>query len=308
MDRCLRKTFTLGRINFIMDFNYELKIKQDMVNNCLKNMISSKDAPGSIVDAMNYSLMAGGKRIRPILSISVCKSLGGSIDDILEFACAIELIHTYSLIHDDLPAMDNDDLRRGKPTNHKVFGEAKAILAGDGLLNYAFEIMLEIALNKSDVKYLEAAKTVARASGIRGMIGGQVIDIECEGKTIDIDTLYLMHSKKTGALIEASCLTGCIIAGRKDMIEAVREYSRNLGIAFQIVDDILDYVGDTKKLGKNTGVDMEKGKSTFVSILGIEKSKELALSYSQKAKDMAIYIDKSSFLLNLTEYLLYREN
>ncbi|MCX7885211.1 MAG: polyprenyl synthetase family protein [Caloramator sp.] len=291
-----------------MDFQKELRLKQKLVNQRLEKIIDENDAPVRIVEAMKYSLLAGGKRIRPILSISICQALGGKIDDVLDFACAIEFIHTYSLIHDDLPAMDNDDLRRGKPTNHVVFGEAMAILAGDGLLNYAFEIMLKEAVDKNKFFYLKAADIVAKAAGIKGMIGGQVIDLESEGKKIDIDTLNKMHRKKTGALIEASCLCGCIIAQKEDMTEAVKEYGKNLGIAFQIVDDILDYVGDPKKLGKNTGIDIKNNKSTYVSILGIEKSKKLAEEYSLNARNNAKTIDKSGFLLNLTDYLLNRES
>lgn len=301
----MRRTSLLRRNN--MDFQKELKNKQDLINSVLRKIVK-ENAPKTIVEAMNYSLLAGGKRIRPILSISICEALGGRVEDILEFACAIELIHTYSLIHDDLPAMDNDDLRRGIPTNHKVFGEGIAILAGDGLLNYAFEIMLDIAVNRNKLSYVKAANIIAKASGITGMIGGQVIDLESEGKTIDLELLYDMHRKKTGCLIAASCLCGCIIAEREDMLNVVEEYGKNLGIAFQIVDDILDYEGDAIKLGKNTGVDKQKNKSTFVSILGIDESKKLAEYYSNKAKDCAKIIDKSGFLLSLTDYLLYRES
>lgn len=290
-----------------MDFKKELIEKQNLINMVLERIID-KNAPKKIIESMNYSLLAGGKRIRPILAIAICEALDGKIDDVLEFACAIELIHTYSLIHDDLPAMDNDDLRRGRPTNHKVFGEAIAILAGDGLLNYAFEVMLDIAVRKNKISYVKAAYTIAKASGITGMVGGQVIDIESEGKIIDLDTLYEMHRKKTGALITASCICGCIIAEREDMYSTVFQYGKDLGIAFQIVDDILDYEGDTKKLGKNAGADKQKNKSTFVSVLGIEESKKIAEEYTMKAKENAKIIDKSGFLLNLTDFLLYRES
>ncbi|SKA82012.1 farnesyl-diphosphate synthase [Caloramator quimbayensis] len=291
-----------------MDFQKELMLKQELINRRLEKIINEDDAPKKIVEAMKYSLLAGGKRIRPVLAVSICEALGGKIEDILDFACSIELIHTYSLIHDDLPAMDNDDLRRGKPTNHVVFGEATAILAGDALLNYAFEIILKEALDKNKYCYLKAADIIAKSAGIKGMIGGQVIDLESEGLNISIEALYNMHRKKTGALIEASCLCGCIIAQKEDMTDTVKEYGKNLGIAFQIVDDILDYEGDPKKLGKNTGIDKKNNKSTFVSILGIDESKKLAQEYSKNAKNNAKIIDKSGFLLSLTDYLLNRES
>lgn len=292
-----------------MNFQEILKLKQDMVNSHLEELLKIEDAPGDILDAMKYSLLASGKRIRPILAISICEALDGRIEDVLSFACAMEMIHTYSLIHDDLPAMDNDNLRRGKPTNHVVFGEAKAILAGDALLNYAFEVMLsEIAKKGYGEKYVKAAEIVAASSGVKGMIGGQVIDIESENSSMDLKKLQDMHRRKTGALIEASALLGCIISGKTERMDLVGEYSRNLGIAFQIVDDILDYEGDSSILGKSIGKDEAEGKSTFVSILGIEKSKEMANKYSKNAYDIAKSLDASGFLGELTLYLLNRKN
>ncbi|TDT61938.1 polyprenyl synthetase family protein [Fonticella tunisiensis] len=292
-----------------MNFNEKLKSKQDLINSYLREYINIKDAPEKIVEAMKYSLMIGGKRIRPMLAISICEALEGDLNEVMPFACGLELIHTYSLIHDDLPSMDNDDLRRGKPTNHKVFGEAIAILAGDGLLNSAFEIMLDAAASGGyKNKYIRAIAVIARASGVKGMIGGQVIDMESEGKNIDIDTLYEMHSKKTGALIEAACIIGGIIADREDKLEEIRNYSKNLGIAFQIVDDILDCVGDSSKLGKMVGSDEVNGKSTFVSILGLDKSKRLAEKYSKSAREIAKVLDSTGFLVELTDFLLNRDH
>jgi geranylgeranyl diphosphate synthase, type II len=291
-----------------MNFLEQLQEKQRLVNRYLEEVIEINGAPKSIIDSMRYSLLSGGKRIRPILAMSFCEALNGEIKEVLPFACAIEFIHTYSLIHDDLPAMDNDDLRRGRPTNHKVFGEAKAILAGDSLLNYAFEIMLsEVVKKQYSSKFVEAAKVISSASGVRGMIGGQVIDIESEGTHLSIDTLIDMHSKKTGALIEASCLCGCIIANRQDIIDKVIEYSKCIGITFQIVDDILDYTGDINKLGKNTGSDAANNKSTFVSILGIDESRKMAEKYTETARVIAGEIDGTGFLIELTNYLLHRE-
>lgn len=292
-----------------MNFLNELKLNQNMINSNINELINIYDAPLSIVEAMKYSLLAGGKRLRPVLAITICAALGGNKEDALSLACAIEFIHTYSLIHDDLPSMDNDDLRRGKLTNHKVYGEAKAILAGDGLLNYAFEIIFnEVIMRKYDPRYITAGEIIAKASGVRGMIGGQVIDIENEGNNIEIEKLFEMHRKKTGALIEAACCTGCVISGKSEYMYNVIEYSKNLGIAFQIIDDILDYTGDVNKLGKNIGSDMQNNKSTFVSLLGLSKSKELANEYSEKAKSFAKEIDLEGFLIYLTEYLLHRES
>lgn len=294
-----------------MNFLGELKEYQNIIDKNIINLIKIKDCPESIAQGMEYSLLAGGKRIRPILSLSVCKALGGNTEDVLNLGCAIEFIHTYSLIHDDLPAMDNDDLRRGKPTNHKVFGEAKAILAGDGLLNYAYEIIFsEIVNNKYDARFVNCGEIIAKAAGVKGMIGGQIIDIENEGVTLPLERLYEMHRKKTGALIEASCLVGCILSNQKESTDLVLNYSQNLGMAFQIVDDILDCTGDVTKLGKNIGSDEENNKSTFVSILGLNQSIELANEYSKKAMSLARQIEKDNdgFLLNLTEYLLHRES
>jgi geranylgeranyl diphosphate synthase type II len=292
-----------------MLFQEELKYKQDLVEARLKDLVEIKDTPAIIVEAMKYSLLAGGKRLRPILTEVVCTALGGNSTEVMNLGCAIEMIHTYSLIHDDLPAMDNDSLRRGKPTNHIVYGEAMAILAGDSLLNYAFEVVFRECITSGfDTRFIKAGEIIATASGATGMIGGQVIDIENEGKVIEISDLYKMHRKKTGAIIEAACLTGCVVSGNIKYYDIVKEYSQNLGIAFQIIDDILDYTGDEKKLGKNIGSDKENNKATFVSLLGIQKSRALAEHYSSDAKKLAEEIDGDGFLVELTEYLLHRES
>jgi geranylgeranyl diphosphate synthase, type II len=294
-----------------MNFQNNLKEYQNLIDTNILELMNIDNTPKCIIEAMKYSLLAGGKRVRPVLAIAICKALGGNVGEVINLGCAIELIHTYSLIHDDLPAMDNDDLRRGKPSNHKVYGEAKAILAGDGLLTYAFEIIFNEAIKRNfDAKYIIAGETIARAAGVSGMIGGQVIDIENEGDKIEIEKLYQMHRKKTGALIEAACLVGCVIAERTEQMETVISYSENLGIAFQIIDDILDYTGDVSKLGKNVGSDEQNNKATFVSILGIDESIKLANDYSQKAKRYAEKIEnlQDSFLVNLTDYLLHRES
>lgn len=292
-----------------MTFKESLEAKQCMINDYLNNMISAENSPEVLISAMKYSVFAGGKRVRPVLSLSICEGLGGCAEKVLPMACSIELIHTYSLIHDDLPSMDNDDMRRGKPTNHKVFGEANAILAGDALLNYAFEcIFNSISENNFDKNYILAGQIISKASGPTGMIGGQVIDIENEGKNMSFEELIQMHSKKTGALIEAACMVGGVIANKMEKLGDIKEYSHNIGIAFQIVDDILDCIGDSAKLGKNIGRDAACDKSTFVKILGINESKKLALEYSNKALNLAIKLDNSGFLGELTEFLLNREN
>lgn len=292
-----------------MNFTGQLKEKQDIVNDYLKEMLQIKGAPDRIVEAMKYSLMAGGKRIRPILAMAVCNGLGGNERDALPLGCSIELIHTYSLIHDDLPAMDNDDLRRGRPTSHVMFDEATAILAGDALLNYSFEHILKVVIdNNYASNYIRASHMIAKASGALGMIGGQVIDIQSEGKHISMDELLYMHSKKTGAIIEASCLVGGIIANKEDILGTVMEYSSNLGVAFQIVDDILDCTGDTEKLGKKVGRDEKKDKTTFVKLVGLEESKKLAFEYTRKALQLSNKLDNTGFLEQLTNYLLNRES
>ena len=237
----------------------------------------------NIYKSMNYSLSAGGKRIRPVLLLEINKICGGNLSEALPFACAIEMIHTYSLIHDDLPAMDNDDLRRGKPTNHIVFGEATAILAGDALLTQAFKLMASASVSDK-TKIADAISYMADAAGSQGMIGGQIVDIESEGKQVDIDVLRYIHRLKTGALIRAACVVGAILAGADEKtLKIVSEYADHLGVAFQIRDDILDVCGDVSTLGKPIGSDQKSQKSTYVSILGIEEAERLCNEYTYKA-------------------------
>ncbi len=291
-----------------MDFYKEFEERIIEVNKSLSSYLEEKEClQGTIHKAMNYSLHAGGKRIRPVLMMAVAEMLGGTRESVMPFACAVEMIHTYSLIHDDLPCMDNDDLRRGKPTNHKVFGEGIAVLAGDALLNYAFETMLknsEVSPNMT----LAAMTELATASGIDGMIGGQIIDIESEGKTIDAVTLMTMHLHKTAALIMASAKIGALIGGGdKDDLNAMEEFARYLGIAFQIKDDILDVTGNEEELGKKVGMDATLEKSTFVSIYGLEQAEQLLSDYTQKAiETLSRYGEKAEFLKELANFLLSR--
>lgn len=239
----------------------------------LKKAFPESQASDITVQAAMYSLLGGGKRIRPCFMYQTAKMLGQDPDSVSVFACALEMIHTYSLIHDDLPALDNDDLRRGNPTCHKKFGEDIAVLAGDALLNRAFEILMNEAL--TDNRKLKAACEMARLAGISGMLGGQSIDVSSEGKQIDIDTLYLLQEKKTGALIEAAFITPCILFDADQKVtDLVRSLAGHVGLSFQIRDDILDVISNEEELGKSTGKDLRDKKSTFVTMLGLEGAKE----------------------------------
>ncbi|MBS6507764.1 MAG: polyprenyl synthetase family protein [Paraclostridium bifermentans] len=294
-----------------MNFKEELKNRVVNIEDLLNEYMPKVEGyQKTIFDSMNYSLKAGGKRLRPILTLEACKLVGGNEKDAYPFAVAIEMIHTYSLIHDDLPALDNDDLRRGRKTNHKVYGEAMAILAGDGLLNYAYEIMLRESLSKGEPeKYLKAINEIAKASGIYGMIGGQVVDIESEGKSIDMEKLDFIHMNKTAAIIIGCMRAGAIIGGAsEEELANVTKYAKNIGLSFQIVDDILDIVGDEAKLGKKVGSDIDNEKSTYPSLIGLEKSKETANKLIAEAKMSIDYINKDSeFLNNLADYIVDRE-
>ena len=235
---------------------------------------------------MEYSLEAGGKRIRPTLTLMFSEVCGGTIEQALPFACGIEMIHTYSLIHDDLPCMDDDDLRRGKPSNHKVYGEDIALLAGDALLTNAFATVLseEAVSLVGGEKSAKCGRILATLSGMTGMVGGQVIDLQSEGKKVPIDTIRQMHLKKTSALIKCACMMGAVVgSNNEEHIKIAETYGENLGLAFQIMDDILDVVSDEKSLGKPIGSDAENEKSTFVTLLGLDKCYELVNEYTEKA-------------------------
>lgn len=263
-----------------------------------------------ISEAMGYSLMAGGKRVRPMLAMEFARLCGGNTEAVIPFACAVEMVHTYSLIHDDLPCMDNDDLRRGKPTNHKVYGEATALLAGDGLLTLAFQTLVSeqaLKLNGAE-KCAKAVQTLARYAGATGMIGGQMIDLDSENKDVSVDCLQLMDLKKTGALMAAACVLGCISAGASDeKIEAARIYAENIGLAFQIIDDILDITSSTEELGKPVGSDRENQKSTYAVLLGIEKCRELSKELTEKAiSSLSVFENDTKALSDFAVALLNR--
>lgn len=246
------------------------------VENALSPMLESLgDIPDRLLEAMEYSLEAGGKRLRPVLLLAACEMAGGDTSAAIPFACAIEMIHTYSLIHDDLPAMDNDDLRRGKPTNHKVFGEDIAVLAGDGLLNAAAELMARAALQMADSRGIRALEIIMRHAGVTGMIAGQVKDVLSEGEEPQEELISYIHSHKTADLLEAPVEAGLALAGANDeQISTGREYGLHLGLAFQMTDDLLDVTGDAAMLGKNTGMDAEQNKMTWVTFRGIEGTRQ----------------------------------
>mgnify|MGYP000690320166 CR=1 FL=1 len=322
------------------EFNIKYNSWLELINDALRRVIVEKESPEkSIYQAMNYSLMAGGKRIRPVLSLAVCEMLGGDITKIIPYACSIELIHTYSLIHDDLPAMDNDDYRRGKLTNHKVYGEAIAVLAGDALLTYAFEMMTDSVLKNADYNYndgvynrvydrknnrtdnridirlnnlesgIKAINYIAKASGVTGMIGGQVVDLESESVLITGDLLEYMHKCKTGAIIKASVMISAIIMELdKKKIDSLERYSEKIGLAFQIKDDILDVEGNPESLGKKTGKDAFSRKSTFVTLYGLKEAELMLKNLIDEAVEaLDIFGDKADFLKSLAYYIGERE-
>ena len=294
-----------------MSFKSSLKYRVDYIEKLLKeHMPEEKGYQKTIFEAMNYSLKAGGKRLRPILTLEACRIVGGNEEDVIPFAIAIEMIHTYSLIHDDLPALDDDDLRRGRPTNHKVYGDAMAILAGDGLLNYAFEIMLSSSIGKENpAKYLNAINEIAKSSGVYGMIGGQVVDIESEDKKIEMEKLDFIHLNKTAAIIVGCMRAGAIIGDATEkQLENITKYATNIGLSFQIADDILDITGDESKLGKKVGSDIDNNKSTYPSLIGLEKSKEIANDLINEAKTRISNIKgDTEFLNDLAEYIVARD-
>ncbi|MBQ7846204.1 MAG: polyprenyl synthetase family protein [Clostridia bacterium] len=273
-----------------------------MVNNALSPQLRSLGyIPAKLLEAMEYSLAAGGKRLRPVLLLSACDMAGGDVQLALPFACALEMIHTYSLIHDDLPAMDNDDLRRGKPTNHKVFGEDVAILAGDGLLNAAMELMLRAACVMSDLRGVRAAEAIARRAGVTGMVAGQTIDVTEEGSEPTLEKVSYIHAHKTADLLTAPMEAGLILAGAsEEQVQQGIAYGYHLGMAFQMVDDLLDVEGDAALLGKNTGMDATLGKLTWVAVRGAEKTHADAAEHIRKAdKALEDFGDSGTFLREL---------
>ncbi|MDB8849385.1 polyprenyl synthetase family protein [Peptostreptococcus anaerobius] len=295
-----------------MDFKKELKERSIYIEDKIESYLPKEEGyQKTIFEAMNYSLRAGGKRLRPILLMEAYKLCQGQGEDFVPYSVAMEMIHTYSLIHDDLPALDNDDLRRGKPTNHIVFGEAMAILAGDALLNTAYETMLNAAFKHSRPEIsLRAAYEISRGAGIYGMIGGQVVDVESEDKKIDKDKLDYIHMNKTAAMIVGSVRAGAILAGvDEDRLESLTKYAGNIGLAFQIVDDILDIEGDEKLLGKRVGSDLDNDKSTYPSLLGISESKKIVENLIEEAKiSLEVFDSDAEFMNALADFIRDRQN
>ncbi len=291
------------------DFNLKeyIEERRALVDAYLRGYFSKPFRPLPLYESLTYSLFAGGKRLRPLLAISAFEACGGSAEEILPQASAIELIHTYSLIHDDLPAMDDDDLRRGKPTNHKVFGEAIAILAGDALLTEAFYMFTEgDVFSPANLK--RALRILASASGALGMVGGQAEDILSENKEPDEETLEFIHLHKTSALIRASVTVSPVLKGEsEEKITAMEQYGKNIGLAFQIVDDILDIIGDEKRLGKKTGADQQKGKMTYPALYGIENSKAKAKKLVDEAiEQLSVFGQKAIALKEIARYIINR--
>jgi geranylgeranyl diphosphate synthase type II len=279
-----------------------LSDRQSKVEEALCASIGDGTIPAPLAESMTYSLNAGGKRLRPILVIAGAEAVGGSADQVMPAAIALEMIHTFSLIHDDLPAMDDDSLRRGKPTNHKVYGEAMAILAGDGLLAEAFTVLSEAA-------NVDVIRDVAWATGPRGMTGGQVIDMDSTGKAITETQLQELHQHKTGRLITVSVVSGARLAGaNKDQLDALKTYGECIGLAFQIADDILDIEGDQAEIGKDVGSDTEQGKVTYPSLIGMEESKTKAKELIDQAIDaLSIFDQKADPLREIARYVIERK-
>ncbi len=297
-----------GELPSTFDFAAYLKLSRDRVEIALDSSMGP-ERPESLRDAMRYSLLAGGKRLRPILCLAACELVGGSSDLAMPTAVALEMIHTMSLIHDDLPAMDNDDLRRGRPTNHKVYGDAMAILAGDAMLSRAFEMVSVRSANVPADRLLRVVGELALVSGAPGLVGGQVVDLESEGQAVDLETLEYIHLHKTAALLRACVVTGALIGGANDdQLQAMRTYANGIGLAFQIIDDILDVTASSEVLGKTAGKDLLADKTTYPKLLGLDASRQKALQLVRESKAaLEPWRDKASPLLALADYVASRD-
>nr|YP_009504633.1 Geranylgeranyl diphosphate synthase [Cyanophora biloba]AWW13790.1 Geranylgeranyl diphosphate synthase [Cyanophora biloba] len=291
----------------LLPYLYERK---EIVENALNKAIP-RGNPAFIYDSMRYSLSAGGKRIRPILCLASCELAGGSMEMALPTACALEMIHTMSLIHDDLPAMDNDSYRRGKPTNHIIYGEDLAILAGDALLAYAFELIATQTKNVPPELIVKVIAELAHSVTTSGLVGGQIIDLSSEGKSdTTLETLNFIHIHKTGALLEAAVISGALLAGVKEKdMNRFLGYAQNIGLAFQIIDDVLDIVSTEEKLGKSVGKDLKTQKATYPSFWGIDESIKQAKLLVEEAKEEILYFDeKADALLAIADFIVNRNN
>ncbi|WP_232725412.1 polyprenyl synthetase family protein [Bacillus sp. FJAT-44742] len=283
---------------------------KDIIDKRLPELIDSLETPPNLKDSMIYSLNAGGKRIRPLLMLAVLKAYDSLFDDAYDIACAAEMVHTYSLIHDDLPAMDDDDVRRGKPTNHKVFGEAIAILAGDALFTRSIEIMASETNSLSPEVKVRLLSEFVKASGPEGMVGGQAADLNGEGKSLSLEELEYIHHHKTGDLLTYSIVAGAIMANAPEQdIAKLRSFAKALGLVFQIKDDILDVEGDASLIGKPVGSDDDKDKSTYPSLLTLEGAKKKLAYHAQEAKETLSKVSGNMALLNeLTDYIVERDH
>jgi geranylgeranyl diphosphate synthase type II len=296
-----------------MDLKAYLAERRGLVNRALEAHLPQVRGPAfRVVQAMHYSLFAGGKRLRPILCLAAAEAVGGDAGEALPVACALEMIHTYSLIHDDLPAMDNDDLRRGVPTCHKKFDEATAILAGDGLLTEAFHTLAGVAARYAGQEgaLLEVIGLVAQAAGYQGMVGGQMLDLLAEGRKITLKELETIHRLKTGALITASVRTGALMGGgNRAEVAALTSYGEKFGLAFQVTDDLLDVEGEAAEMGKAPGMDAQRQKATYPALLGVEKAKEWArLLVAEAVAVLTPFGEKAEPLRELARYLLVRRS
>lgn len=293
-----------------MDFQRELQKRTKEIETVIFSYLPKEEGlQKTVFEAMNYSVLAGGKRIRPMLMLETYRLFGGEEKIVEPFMAAIEMIHTYSLVHDDLPAMDNDEYRRGKKTTHAVYGEAMGVLAGDALLNFAFETAADALNVKLTPGVAKAMQILCKKAGIYGMIGGQVVDIESEGREVDMETLTFIHKLKTGALIESSMMIGAVLAGASDLdIELISQIALDIGIAFQIQDDILDATSTTEVLGKPVGSDEKNQKCTYVSLRGLAEAQKDVQLYSNRALErLGQFQSRNLFLEELVKYLIFRE-
>lgn len=295
-----------------MEFIEEMKQRIDFVEDLIRSYLPKEEGfQKKVIEAMNYSMLAGGKRIRPILILETFRLFGGEqVGDVAPFMAAMEMIHTYSLVHDDLPAMDDDEYRRGRKTTHVVFGEAMGILAGDGLLNYAFEVATESFNNKEKLERATRAYTVlAKKPGIYGMIGGQAVDVENNDRPMEQDKLDFIYHLKTGALIEASMMIGAIMAGAKDEeVEKIQEIARQIGLSYQIQDDILDVIGTEEIIGKPVKSDEKNKKTTYVTLLGTDEAKkEVNRLSTQAIEGLKGFSYRNTFLEEMVKFLISRE-
>ncbi len=295
----------------MLDLDSYLTSQKKRINRALESLLKTSDKPDRILEAMTYSLMAGGKRIRPVLCVAAAEAAGGNPEDAVPAACALEMVHTYSLIHDDLPAMDDDALRRGKPTCHMAFDEATAILTGDALLTLAFQTLASIELSNAEqaAKWLRVIRLISFAAGYCGMIQGQMLDITSEGRQLTLAELKSLHRLKTGALIEASISSGAVLGGlNSNKISMFESYAQNIGLAFQVTDDILNVEGDPEIMGKAVGTDKLRNKSTYPSLLGLKKSKDFAGKLVENAlQALESFDQKAEPLRAIAKYIVERK-